>query len=199
MVTLPDKFSKFIYNTFRKDKIWKEIKSNHFEILDGNRFWLISDMHFNHANIIRWCRKDCFSNVRQMNKRLVKNWNYRVGNFDKVFSLGDFGDFRFKQQLKGNITIVKGNHDKKQWNRQYLIDFKDLKFLVVHDPDNATSWFDGDWIIHGHHHVNSPFIDITKKRVNVSVEAINYSPLNMEDLYAIVKESQNYNDDRWVL
>lgn len=57
--------------------------------------------------------------------------------------------------------------------KQFILKYRDMKFLVLHDPDSyATNWFDGDWIIHGHTHVNSPFIDIIRKRVNVSVEAI---------------------------
>lgn len=95
--------------------------------------------------------------------------------------------------------MAKGNHDRKQWDRQYILKYRDMKFLILHDPDNATGWFDGDWIIHGHTHVNTPFIDIIKKRVNVSCEMINYRPISMEKIYTIVQESLNYKEDRWVL
>ncbi len=134
-----------------------------------------------------------------MNKRIVENWNYRVGKYDKVLSLGDFGNRKYLRRLNGSITAVKGNHDKRQWNRQYVLEYHGKKFLIVHDPDNATSWFDGDWLIHGHTHVNTPFIDIEKKRVNVSVEAIDYAPINLEAIYGILEESKTYNDNRWVL
>jgi calcineurin-like phosphoesterase family protein len=196
---LKKKLTRFVYNKFTKDSIWKEIKANHYEILDGQRFWLISDMHFNHKNIISFCRHDCFKNVQQMNRRMIHNWNYRVGNFDKVLNIGDFGDARFIRQLNGSITIAKGNHDRKQWNRLYVLNYRNMKFLVTHNPNNATTWFDGDWIIHGHTHINTPFIDIFRKRVNVCVEMINYTPLNMEEIYNVIKESANYNDNRWFL
>jgi calcineurin-like phosphoesterase family protein len=75
-----------------------------------------------------------------------------------------------------------------------------MKFLFIHDPDyHMTNWFDGDWIIHGHTHTNTPFIDISRKRVNVSVEMINYTPLTMERLYQILKESPNYLENRPLL
>jgi calcineurin-like phosphoesterase family protein len=190
---------RFLYNSAIKNRILKEVGKNSFEIIDPKRVWFISDMHFNHYNIIKWCRYPFFRNVKQMNNRMVSNWNYHVGYFDKMFCLGDFGDFRYKKRLKGNITIAKGNHDKKQWNQQYILKYRNMKFLLLHDPDdpmNPTRWFDGDWIIHGHTHINSPFIDIRKKRVNVSCEVINFTPLSMEDLYTILQESKNYEDNR---
>jgi len=84
--------------------------------------------------------------------------------------------------------------------------------LVLHSPDephnysqrNETlkydpiKWFDGDWIIHGHTHINSPFIDIHRKRVNVCVEAINYAPISMEEIYKTIQDSKTYNDNRWI-
>lgn len=77
--------------------------------------------------------------------------------------------------------------------------YRDLKFLVVHNPDDNTRWFNDGWIIHGHTHVNTPFIDIHRKRVNVSCEMINYTPITMEKIYSIIKESVNYRDNRWYL
>jgi len=169
------------------------------EILNGKHVWFISDMHFGHPHIIEWCRSDVFQNLYMMHKRIIENWNYKVKRCDRVYCLGDFGDFKYKQELKGKIILAKGNHDRKQWNRQYVLKYRDMKFLVLHDPDNATGWFNDGWIIHGHTHVNSPFVDIEKKRINVSVEAINYSPLSMEEIYQIVKESANFKDHRWFL
>jgi calcineurin-like phosphoesterase family protein len=188
------KIKNFFYKVFIGNRIMKND-----EILDGERVWFISDMHFGDRNIIKWCRGEYFKNLYQMHQRMISNWNYHVGIFDRVFCLGDFGDFGFKQQLKGKITLAKGNHDNKQWNRQYILKYRDMKFLILHDPDNATNWFTGGWIIHGHTHVNSPFIDITNMRVNVSVEMINFTPISMESIYNIVKESANFKDDRWFL
>lgn len=191
------KVKNYFYRKLIGDRIIKF--GNPIEIIDGNRVWFISDMHFGHRNIIKWCRPE-FRNLRDMHKRIISNWNYHVGNYDRVFCLGDFGDARNLRRLKGKITLAKGNHDKKQWNKQFIIQYRDMKFLVLHDPDSmTTNWFDGDWIIHGHTHINSPFIDIGRKRINVSVEAINFSPITMAQIYDIVQESKNYHDNRPVL
>ena len=49
-----------------------------------------ADTHFNHANIIRYCRRP-FGSVREMNEALVSNWNRVVAEDDVVYHLGDFG------------------------------------------------------------------------------------------------------------
>ena len=183
MSDLIKKIKRHFYNFFIGNRIIKF--GNPIEILDGNRVWLISDMHFSHRKLLGWSRPE-FHNVKEMNNRMISNWNHRVGNYDRVFCLGDFWDNRYLRRLNGKITLAKGNHDKKQWNRQFVVKYKDMKFLFLHDPDSRmTDWFDGDWIIHGHTHINSPFIDIARKRVNVCVEMINYTPISMEEIYAL--------------
>lgn len=188
------KLSSSAYNFFIGNKILKDD-----EILDGKRVWFVSDPHFSHRNIIKYCRSDCFRNLQEMHSRIISNWNYKVGKHDRVYCLGDFGNFKFKKYLNGRITLAKGNHDKRQWNRQYILKYKDLTFLVIHDPYDATEWFNQGWIIHGHSHNNSPFIDIRRGKINVSVEVINYTPINMEDLYKIIKESKDYCANRQFL
>jgi len=188
------KVKNFFYRTFIGNRIVRF--GNTIDVIDGKRVWFISDMHFGHRNIIQWCRPE-FRNLNEMHRRLISNWNFVVGRYDRVFCLGDFGDFRLFRKLKGKITLAKGNHDNKQWSKQYVLRYRGMKFLVLHDPDSlATNWFDGDWIIHGHTHINTPFIDIRRKRVNVSVEVINYTPITMEDIYNIIQESKNFRDNR---
>jgi calcineurin-like phosphoesterase family protein len=188
------KLKNYLYRKFIGDKILRFGET--IDIIDGKRVWFISDTHFGHQNIIRWCRPE-FRNLKDMHRRIISNWNYVVRHYDRVFCLGDFGDFRLFRKLKGKITLVKGNHDRKQWNKQFVINYRGMKFLVLHDPDSVmTNWFDGDWIIHGHTHINTPFIDIGRKRVNVSVEVINFTPISMEEIYNIIQESKNYHDNR---
>lgn len=65
-----------------------------------------------------------------MHQRMIKDWNYKVKRCDRIYCVSDFGDFRYKQELKGKIIIAKGNHDRKQWNRQYVLKYRDMKFLA---------------------------------------------------------------------
>ena len=58
-----------------------------FEINPRNTF-LFSDPHFDHANIIRYCKRP-FKNVELMNKTILNNYNKVVKDNSLVFFLGD--------------------------------------------------------------------------------------------------------------
>ena len=47
-----------------------------------------SDLHFSHANIIKYCQRP-FDSVAEMNDALIENWNARVQHDDIVYVLGD--------------------------------------------------------------------------------------------------------------
>jgi calcineurin-like phosphoesterase family protein len=179
---------------FKKSKIY-----NQDTIKKGDRVWLISDTHFGHRNLLRWCRKGTFKDGKNMNLQIIKNWNHVVKPRDLVFHLGDFGSYRYKKYLNGTIIFIRGNHDRKTWRKQQIIKYHDLTFLLIHNPRDHTDWFPGDWIIHGHTHINTPFVYKSKKRVNVSCEVINYRPINLDTIYQIIKESDKYLDDRLYL
>jgi calcineurin-like phosphoesterase family protein len=51
--------------------------------------YLISDTHFDHQNIIKYCHRP-FRDVRQMNKAMMRNWNNTVKARDTVYFLGDW-------------------------------------------------------------------------------------------------------------
>jgi calcineurin-like phosphoesterase family protein len=80
------------------------------------RFWT-SDLHFGHANIIKYCNRP-FTDVGQMNAKLVNNWNEVVGQDDEVWVLGDVAmgsieqSLAFVRRLNGVKTLVTGNHDR---------------------------------------------------------------------------------------
>ena len=39
-----------------------------------NRIWMISDCHFFHGNIIKYCNRP-YSSISEMNEQLIINWN----------------------------------------------------------------------------------------------------------------------------
>lgn len=85
---------------------------------EKHNVFFTSDVHFNHGNIIKYCRRP-FDTVEEMNEALIRNWNSVVGPEDVVFCLGDFmfGNINrfwdFRSRLNGKIYLVHGNHD---WN-----------------------------------------------------------------------------------
>ena len=84
--------------------------------------YYISDLHFDHTNVIKFDNRP-FKDVEEMNNTIINNWNNVVKGGDIVYALGDvlFGDEnRFNEivnKLNGQIVLVKGNHDRLQFNK----------------------------------------------------------------------------------
>jgi calcineurin-like phosphoesterase family protein len=82
----------------------------------GRRLWT-SDLHFGHANIIRYCHRP-YAGVREMNQDLVTRWNDTVGLDDEVWVLGDVAmgpieeSLELVRRLNGRKILVAGNHDR---------------------------------------------------------------------------------------
>ena len=123
--------------------------------------WFTSDTHFNHTNIIKYCDRP-FSDVNEMNEKIIRNWNERVVPDDRVFHLGDFGLFKRDKEprsilnrLNGNIYLIRGNHDhtdtRKTFEREaegtWLSYLGWLRYtadtirpaLMIHKPQNAPT------------------------------------------------------------
>ncbi len=160
--------------------------------------YLIADTHFDHKNIIRYCHRP-FPDVKAMNSIILQNWQHTVRSDSLVFFLGDMSYGRgarpsswWLRKLPGRIIYIRGNHEigKPRGNNvvamayKIILDANGEQFYLTHDPANIPSDWDG-WGIHGHKHNTVPFIDYRKKRVCVSVEAINYRPLNLASLLSL--------------
>ena len=95
---------------------------------DPGDIFLISDLHLGHANIIRYCARPFFySDIREMDHVLIKNWNYTISPANRVYYLGDLIYGRggapaeyYRNKLRGQITFVQGNHDLRNSGEQPL-------------------------------------------------------------------------------
>jgi len=164
----------------------------------NSNIWLISDTHFDHENIIKYCARP-FADVQEMNEILLRNWNNTVKDIDTVYFLGDMSFGRYSrdplywlQRLKGQVKYIRGNHEKVPIGKEYdVIEYKGYKFLLIHDP-KSVKHFDG-WIIHGHVHNNElrryPFINAEKKTINVCVEVINYKPISLDEIINLIQQN----------
>ena len=160
------------------------------------KIFVISDTHFDHEKIIRLCKRP-FSSTRQMNQTLLNNWNSVVGEFDKVYFLGDLTFRRGRRptdywlsKLNGEIFFIRGNHDSDRITSakvipdRYELSYKNKKFLLMHAPQRPLG-YDG-WIIHGDIHNNNleeyPLINTENKTINVSSDLTNFTPLSLDQL-----------------
>ncbi len=96
--------------------------------------WFTSDLHFGHANIIRYCDRP-FADVDEMDMALVERWNETVAPDDTVWVLGDVALGRITEslalidELNGTKLLLAGNHDRcwsghgrraEGWTERYL-------------------------------------------------------------------------------
>jgi len=163
--------------------------------------FVISDLHFGHTNIIRYCRRP-FSSVIEMDAVLLDNWNFTVRPDDEVFYLGDLRYGRgappaphFLERLHGKVTSIIGNHDDPLPGAipSLVVTHQGLAFLCIHDPGMVPEYYTG-WVIHGHVHNNDldwyPFINGATKTINVSAEIVDYSPVSLDEITAFVRAMQ---------
>jgi calcineurin-like phosphoesterase family protein len=162
--------------------------------------YLISDTHFHHANIIKYTDRP-FMNTAEMNETIIKNWNKIVKPNDRVFHLGDVffcsqdEAYKIKSKLNGQVILLKGNHDKhsKEWYKQ--IGFSEVydkpfilhnKYIMSHYPLEVDL---GSFInIHGHVHNRSLELH---NYVNVSVEAIHYTPVLFDEIRKLFESDKS--------
>jgi calcineurin-like phosphoesterase family protein len=158
-----------------------------------NHIYVISDTHLGHTNILTYCNRP-FKNVEVMNQELSRRWNRKVNKHDVVYFLGDFV-FRgntgyWKSHLNGEKTFIRGNHDDKLKGAIHnkIIEYNGYRFYLVHNPFEIPKDWKG-WAIYGHKHNTNlakfPFIDGERKRINVSVEVIDYSPISLDYLISL--------------
>ena len=165
------------------------------------KVFVVSDLHFDHENIIRFCNRP-FRSAREMNRALVDNWNGVVGDGDMVYYLGDLTYGRGRRpidfwlsKLNGEIRFIRGNHDtdiitKAEVVKDRLpIRYRGHNFLLMHDP-YRPSHYDG-WIIHGDKHNNSPekypHINNKNKTINVCAELTGYTPMNLDEIVSKIE------------
>lgn len=170
--------------------------------------YLTSDLHLNHDREFIYKPRG-FDSIWDMNRALIENYNDIVSYGDDVYILGDLmlgGPDRMKDglnllsQLKGNIHIVRGNHDTdNRWeayqnlhnvveidNAIYL-KYKGFHFYMSHFP-TFTSNNDYDKPLKartlnlcGHTHTQDPWLDKDKGYIyHCELDAHNNMPISID-------------------
>ncbi|MBC8061180.1 MAG: metallophosphoesterase [Clostridiaceae bacterium] len=161
------------------------------------KVFMISDMHFGDENIIKYENRP-FENAKEMDDRIIENWNNTVSNNDKVFVLGDVSFYNKEKtteiikRLNGYKFLVIGNHDEGNtvswWKEigfdevsRYPIIYNKF-YILSHEPLYLNE--------------NMPYANIhgrihklkydSKQFFNVSVECINYTPIDFENIKLLI-------------
>jgi calcineurin-like phosphoesterase family protein len=175
--------------------------------MSGRRFYT-SDQHLGHRNFLNFLNEEGrqvrpFSSVEEMDEYMIQQWNSVVQPEDTLVSLGDIAirrkSLQLLERLNGRKILIRGNHDIFS-TKDYLKYFDEIRAVEVkqksgvifsHYPIHPDSLKKG-WInVHGHIHEKEVLADggIPDYRYfNISVERMNYTPIEWNDLYRIVNE-----------
>lgn len=155
------------------------------------KIWIWSDLHFNHANIIKYCSRP-FSDVNEMNNALLSAAQ-SVPKDDLALIVGDFamGRAAAVQTLWDVIQpcrLIVGNHDQDVWKADLKFPWadaiqvffhEDREYWVTHYPIRTEMIPENVINIHGH--IHDKLIE-GKKHINVSVEIMGYKPNNLTEV-----------------
>jgi|ERR1051326_2009 calcineurin-like phosphoesterase family protein len=175
--------------------------------------WLISDTHFDHANILNF-KKDNgqpmrqFCSVDDMNWTIINRWNKLVQPNDHVYHLGDVAMKKSGVELmmhcNGKHRLVRGNHDIAGDTKYYMRFFQEIygvrvfdDLILSHIPLHPESVKD-KWVnVHGHIHNNKPPHHFGPKYFNLSCEYTNYTPVTLEQVRKAIKGGKYIVEEAW--
>lgn len=173
-----------------------QIGTMHPELELNEHTWIISDTHFGHTNIIRYCDRPY-----NHDSVMLKHWEANVQPNDYILHLGDVTIWhkyhaywaRQMKELPGKKFLIIGNHDEqwtiKQWKSRagftvcepFVHNFYH-EFTALFSHEAAAPSAQWDVNIHGHSHNHAPFRMYSKLQTlyyNVSVEATDYKPVRL--------------------
>lgn len=181
----------------------------------AEKIFFVSDTHFNHENIIKYCKRP-FKSVEEHDAELIRRWNEKVPEDGIVFHLGDvaFGNHQtineILNQLNGTIYLVIGNHDwrsivKNHWWRfremtqQINMKISGRHVILNHYPllcfSGAWRGEDATYQLFGHVHT-SPYTNegldqprlkmLFTSQYDVGVDNNNFTPVSWKEVDQII-------------
>ncbi len=155
--------------------------------------YFIADTHFNHKNIIEYCKRP-FKDTLEMNEYIIEKWNSVVKDEDIVYHLGDvgFGTIEMLKDLIGRLNgkkiLLRGNHDFKRgvngWKEVGFCEVYKKKIelgnlILTHAPIEIVE--DGKINVFGHIHDKTLDERFNKENhICVSCDVVDYTPKKIE-------------------
>ena len=164
-----------------------------------------SDEHFDHRNIIDFCRRP-FTDVKEMKEKLIENHNSVVKAGDLVYHLGDMfwrtlpleDAIGIAKSLNGQHFYIYGNHDelfKNKALRDCFVWCRDVENLKI--PGLPNIWLShyahrvwngshrGAYHLYGHTHAVMP--EDSSLSFDVGVDAQNFLPISLDEVVEKMK------------
>ena len=151
--------------------------------------YYISDLHLEHANVIRFDKRPFF-NTKEMGEEIIKRWNARVKPGDSVYILGDFcmsknedDWFYYLNKLNGKKFLIKGNHDIRMSGKlkskfSQICDYKEIsdcgkRIVMCHYPiiTYRADYKENTYMFYGHVHVS-----VEADLINEAIKNIHNKP-----------------------
>lgn len=175
------------------------------------KIFVVSDTHFGHDREFLWGPRG-FTGSAAHDEEVIKNWNAVVSDDDVVYHLGDvmLGDNDYGMEclkrLKGQIKIIRGNHDTNTRWELYktlpnvevigwaeVIKYNKYTFYLSHHP-TMTSNLDADphlranlLNLYGHTHQKSKFYEDRPYMFHVGLDSNNNTPILLDTVIELMK------------
>lgn len=163
------------------------------KVAHKSNVWFTSDTHFSQERTLNLSKRP-FKSVEQMDRDMIRKWNYKVREEDVVYHLGDFGDtgtaYRTVSQLNGaHIFIVPGNYDTPEFlselkrdprvtvlDQGHIVTIEGVRMRMVYMPEA----FSGDTFhLYGHVHQLQM---VKTNALNVGVDCHDFYPIDKETI-----------------
>ena len=177
-----------------------------------------ADTHFCHNNIIFSCKRP-FSDVSEMNRIMIENWNSCVTEKDDIYILGDFmykGKVKdaneILSKLNGRKYLIRGNHEKYleeplfklnafKWVKDYYVLKLKGKIELVLSHFPMASWEDSNHgSIHLYGHVHNDILKyhgfeeklqlLGPRAINVGVDVNDFHPVSLNAILDKIQDSK---------
>lgn len=169
------------------------------------KFWITSDLHLGHTNIIKYCSESRpFVSSEEMDEKIISNWNSVIDPEDCVYILGDVAFCNAEEashklnRMNGTKVLIAGNHDHKLKSQHtfvncfsFVTDYMETNFegsnlILFHYPIESWNRMSyGSIMLHGHKH-GTP--TNTKGKIkDVGIDTNNMFPYLLSD---VIKEMQ---------